>query len=197
METNLPVYECIINESLENELQVEKISFVDKPAIEKNFMAFNEARLRFSVDDEKRIVSGPAMLADMMIYRNDPLMGEYYTVFRKDTILSIVQKYFKQGYENKVNLMHSEDVNGVTVYESYIVDRALGKNPMKGYEDAADGSWFVSMKVDNEGVWEKVKSGELKGFSVEGIFKQIPVTPQKMSAEMFLEALQRLLSQVE
>ena len=41
---------------------------------------------------------------------------------------------------------------------------------MKGFEDAPDGSAFASYFVDNEDVWQKVKSGEFKGFSVEGLF---------------------------
>ena len=42
--------------------------------------------------------------------------------------------------------------------------------PPMGFEEVADGSWFVSYLIDNEDVWSKVKSGEFKGFSVEGVF---------------------------
>jgi hypothetical protein len=195
---NLPVFKCVIDESLTSDLQVEFVALVDKPAIEKNFLKFNEDKLRFNVDSEKRIVSGPAMLADMLIYRNDPNLGEYYTVFDKTSILSIVQKFFKKGYVQNFNLMHDPEqkTSGITIYESFITDIARGVMPMKGFEDAAEGSWFLSAKVDDDAVWEKVKAGEVKGFSVEGIFKQIPVTIQKFTAEMVIDKIKHLLENV-
>lgn len=198
---DLPVYKCVIDQELETDLQVEYIAFVPDPAIQKNFLAFNEAksRLKFNVDTERRIVSGPAMLADMLIYRNDPEgLGEYYTVFDKETILSIVQKFFKKGFGQNFNLMHNPDEkpDGITVYESFLTDESRGIKPMKGYEDAADGSWFITAKIDNEQVWEKVKKGEVKGFSVEGIFRQIPVKKQVMSAEQIVAGIKQLLSQM-
>jgi len=64
----------------------------------------------------------------------------------------------------------SKAIEGVTMFESWIVNRDMGKMPIKGFEDAKDGSWFGSYKVDNEEIWAKVKSGEFQGFSVEGIF---------------------------
>lgn len=196
---DFPVFKCFIDESIDSEFQVDFISLVDKPAILKNFIAFSEnEKLKFSIDTEKRVVSGPAMLADIGIYRNDSVMGEYYAVFDKETILSIVQKFFKKDFHKNINLMHDPEskTSGVTVYESFLVDRARGIMPMKGYEDAADGSWFVSQKVDDDAIWAKVKSGEIKGFSVEGIFKQVQVKPQKMSAEVALEKIKVLLSMI-
>jgi hypothetical protein len=195
---NLPVYKCVIDENMDSDLQVEFVALVDKPAIERNFLAFNE-KLRFAIDEDKRIVSGPAMLADMMIYRNDPQLGEYYTLFDKASILSIVQKFFKKGFIQNFNLMHdpAQRTEGVTIYESFITDTARGIAPMKGFEDAADGSWFLTAKVDDESIWQKVKSGEVKGFSVEGIFKQVPVrlNSQKLTDEQVIEQIKSLLNQ--
>lgn len=196
---DLPVYKCRISEELDSDLQVEFVSFVDKPAIDKNFMAFKE-KLRFAVDTDKRIVSGPAMIADMLIYRNDPEgLGEYYTMFDAESILSIVQKFFKKGFIKNFNVMHEpgSKSSGVTVFESFIVDRTLGKLPMKGFEDVADGSWFVSAKVEDEAIWEKVKSGEVKGFSVEGVFEQMPVKMTKMTPEQVVEKIQQLLASMQ
>lgn len=190
---DLPVYKCFIDANLESALQVEYVSLVGKPAIEKNFMAFNEARLKFAVDNERRIISGPAMLADMLIYRTDPVLGEFYTVFDKETILSIVQKFFKKGYNSNFNIMHDPEQKtpGVTIFESFITDKDRGILPMKGYEDAADGSWFMSAKVDDENVWQKVKTGEVKGFSVEGLFKQVPI---KATAVQQLAAIEEMVA---
>lgn len=196
---DLPVYKCCIDDQMDSDLQVEFVSFVDKPAIDKNFMAFKE-KLRFAVDTDKRIVSGPAMIADMFIYRNDPEgLGEYYTTFDAASILSIVQKFFKKGFIKNFNVMHEpgSKSTGVTVFESFIVDRSLGKVPMKGFEDVADGSWFVSAKVEDDVIWEKVKSGEVKGFSVEGVFEQMPVKMSKMTPEIAMEKIKQILASVD
>lgn len=122
-------------------------------------------------DEEERIITGALMLADTPIYRNDG-NGEYYVVFSKDTIKKIAQKYFKKGYQNNVNLMHDSGqvMDGVTMFESWIVDEKRGIKPMKGFEDVKEGSWFGSFKVENEEVWNMIKDGKVKGFSVEGIF---------------------------
>ncbi len=125
-------------------------------------------------DEEERIISGPLMLANKPIFRFDSF-GEYYVYFTPDTIKKIVQKVFRKGYQSNVNIMHdgNQVVDGVTMFESWIVDREQGKMPMKGYEDAADGSWFGSYKVNNDEVWQDIKEGKYKGFSVEGIFNYI------------------------
>jgi hypothetical protein len=168
----LPIYQLEISEDLNDDVEVDFVALVDRPAIEKDFLMFKEAKANFVIQSEdRRIVSGALMLADTPIYRNDQ-NGEYYVTFTKDTIEKIAQKFFKKGYQSNVNLMHDEAmaVEGVTMYESFIVDSSRGVKAMKGFEDAPEGSWFGSFKVENESVWNKIKSGEFKGFSVEGIF---------------------------
>lgn len=122
-------------------------------------------------DEEEMIISGPLMLADTPIYRND-VNGEYYVVFEKDTIKQIAQKFFKKGYQKNVNLMHDsgQTVSGLTMFESWITDEKRGIKPMAGFENVPDGSWFGSFKVDNDEVWQLIKDGKVKGFSVEGVF---------------------------
>ena len=168
----LPIYQLEISEDLNDDVEVDFVALVDRPAIERDFLKFNEDKAKFVIQSEdRRIVSGALMLADTPIYRNDQ-NGEYYVTFTKDTIEKIAQKFFKKGYQSNVNLMHDEAlaVEGVTMYESFIVDSSRGVMAMKGFEDAPEGSWFGSFKVENESVWNKIKSGEFKGFSVEGIF---------------------------
>jgi hypothetical protein len=168
----LPIYQLEISEDLNDDVEVDFVALVDRPAIEKDFLMFKEAKANFVIQSEdRRIVSGALMLADTPIYRNDQ-NGEYYVTFTKDTIEKIAQKFFKKGYQSNVNLMHDDAlaVEGVTMYESFIVDSSRGVMAMKGFEDAPEGSWFGSFKVENESVWNKIKSGEFKGFSVEGIF---------------------------
>ena len=124
------------------------------------------------VSEEDRIISGPLMLSDMLIYRNNEQFGEHYVKFSADTIKAIAIKWSKRGHMGNVNLMHDSNkvVDGVTMFESFIVDKKRGIMPMAGFEDVCDGSWFGSFYVENPKVWDKIKSGELKGFSVEGMF---------------------------
>jgi|ERR1044072_4939448 hypothetical protein len=194
MEKQLPIYKCAIDEDVNSVLQVEYIALVNTPAIEKNFMAFNKERMKFNIDNEKRIISGPAMIADMLIYRNMEPLGEFYTVFDAQTIEKVVQKFFKKGFVHNFNLDHDSDqkTNEITIFESYFINRAAGITPPAGYEDVTDGSWWVTSKVEDDAVWEKVKDGTFKGYSVEGIFKQIPVN-MTMSNDAILEKISALL----
>lgn len=129
------------------------------------------AGLSFAIqNEEQRIVSGPLMIADLPIYRNDE-QGEYYVVFTAPEIKRIVQRFFKNGYQSNVNVEHATKVDGVYMFESFIIEREKGINPPKGYEDLPDGSWWGSFKVDNPKIWEEVKDGTFNGFSIEGMFK--------------------------
>jgi len=165
----LPIYQLEISDDLNDDVEVDFVALVDRPAIEKDFLKFKEEKAKFVIQSEdRRIVSGALMLADTPIYRNDQ-NGEYYVTFTAPTIEKIAQKFFKKGYQSNVNLMHDEAmaVEGGTMYESFIVDSSRGVMAMKGFEDAPEGSWFGSFKVENESVWNKIKSGEFKGFSVD------------------------------
>jgi hypothetical protein len=172
MEKDLPIYDLIISEDPASEEEVSFIALVDKPAIERNFLAFRDIKAAFAIqDDEQHIISGPLIVADQKIYRRDE-RGEFFVVFPRETVKAIAIKYFKKGYQANVNLMHDSGqvVGGVTMFESWIKDSERGIPGMQGFEDLPDGSWFGSFKVDNQQVWERIKSGEVKGFSVEGVF---------------------------
>ena len=152
------------------------ISLVEYPAVEVDFLAFakeESAVLQFA-DEERHIITGIALLADTPIYRIAPDGTEYYVRFTKDCIRSLVEKYFKFGLTNSVNIEHKDNqfVDGVTMLESYIIDKERGICPSE-FASAPDGSWVVSYKVSNLDVWNKIKSGEVKGFSVQGLFRII------------------------
>ena len=100
----LPVYEMVINPDESSEVEVSFVALVDKPAIEKNFLAFNKA-LQFAINEEKRIISGPAMIANQLIYRKDA-NGEYNVFFSPETIREIAIKFFKKDYQKNINLFH-------------------------------------------------------------------------------------------
>ena len=152
------------------------ISLVENPAVEVDFLAFAKdepAVLQFA-DEERHIITGIALLADTPIYRIAPDKTEYYVRFTKDCIRQLVEKYFKFGLTNSVNIEHKDNqfVDGVTMLESYIIDKERGICPNE-FASAPDGSWVVSYKVSNLDVWNKIKSGEVKGFSVQGLFRII------------------------
>ena len=175
MEKKLPIFNLEITSDLEDDVEVDTVSLVDRPAIERSFLMFQEhkeIKQTFAIQsEEERIISGPLMLSDTPIYRNDD-NGEYYVVFTKETIKKIAQRFFKKGYQSNVNLMHEQGnlTEGLTMFESWIKDEKRGIKAMKGFEDVPDGSWFGSFKVDNDEVWQMVKEGKVRGFSVEGQF---------------------------
>ena len=141
-------------------------------------------------DEEKRIVTGAAMIADLPIYRRDDIRGEYYVVFDKDSIFTIAKKWARSNKYDAVNAHHKTPImDGVSLFESYIIDRERGVMPPKGFEEVADGSWFVSYLIDNDEVWSRVKEGEFKGFSVEGVFD----FPEDKDEQM-LQALRDIVS---
>lgn len=186
----LQIYKAVIDPNPSSDLEVNFIGLVDRPAIERNFQAFNEQKqkIKFTINEEKRIISGPAMIAGLPLYRNDDQLGEYYVVFEREDIQAIVEKFSSKGYLKNFNLFHDEQqqVSDVTIFNSFISDKTLGIQPLAGFDDLPDGSWFISAKVNNTDVWNKVKEGMIKGFSVEGIFTYIPV---KNKAKMYSNEL--------
>mgnify|MGYP006275632155 CR=1 FL=1 len=201
-----PLYYLDIEADFNDESEVDFVALVDKPAIQKNFLKFGitDAPIwKQTFNEEEQIVSGPLMLADTPIYRFDAY-GEYYVMFNADSIQKIVQKYFKKGYQSNVNLMHdpTRQVDGVTLFESFITSKKRGIQPMQGFEDAPEGSWFGSFKIDNPEVWSMVKSGDFKGFSVEGIFnykrtEDAGNTTPMSKDEQIMNEIAELLKQIE
>jgi hypothetical protein len=200
----LPLYKMFIADDFEGEEEVDFVALVESPAIQRNFLAFAEHsedevtnKLTFAVKDEdQRIVSGPLMIADLPIYRRDE-DGEYYVMFTGEQIKKIVQRFFKKGYQAKVNIEHGKKAEGVYMFESYIIDRERGVNPPTGFEDVANGSWFGSFKVENDKLWGEVKAGTFKGFSVEGLFRYEKAGMIVQKEEQIMAQIFKILSQVE
>ena len=202
-ELNRPVYEALVTDE---ETGMLRISLVDFPAVESNFLAFakegEKARLYFVKDEEKRIVRGVVMRADYPILRRNGDY-EYFIVFRADTIRAMAEKYLAESRQNAVDEMHNhENVDEVKMVQYFIKDTAAGIAPA-GFDDIADGSLFAEFHVLNDEVWAKVKDGTYKGFSLEGAFelvpeemKAIPKTDTNMSKiKRFKAALARLLAE--
>jgi hypothetical protein len=171
----LPIYRFLVPEN-DDEIGVSAVALVDYPAIEMNWQAFSSKQYQFKADSEKRIISGPLMVAELPIYRRDE-SGEYYGLFTADDIYNIVKKFFRNNNTAQVNMMHDSQsmVSGVYMIESFIIDSKRGILSPTGYS-LTEGSWFGSFKVDNDDVWDNyIKTGDFKGFSVEGMFKTVAI----------------------
>lgn len=167
----IPIFNAIISSEAEGIL---KISLVDMPAVESNWIAMAEDKkpLKFSVQDEdKHLITGVVMRADFPIYRYNEQMGEYYIRYSKDTIRLMAEKMLFDNNQNNINLQHTDgtDVDGVNLIELFIKDTDKGINP-SGFDDIEDGSLFATYKVENDEVWQSIKDGTFQGFSLEGYF---------------------------
>lgn len=169
---NLPLYNMTIDPN-DDVTGVDFISFVTDPAIERNFVKFNQGKLiekKYKFNTEKQFVSGPFMIPDMPIYRFDAELGEYYVTFSKQTIEHIVKKFMSQQKTLAFNYQHEDNsqIENAILIENWFV----GKNDKVkdlGYNDLPEGTWFGTVYVANEKFWnDNVKTGDVKGFSIEG-----------------------------
>lgn len=167
----MKIVELLIDE--EQELSgIEAISIVDEPAIEENFIALSkqhEVKLA-EVDKEKKILMGAALVPNKNIYRKDA-EEEYYIFFSEDTVRKASELFLMRGNQNKSTLEHQAELYGLSVVESWIIEDDVHDKSRKYNMDLPVGTWMVSMKVNNDEVWnDYVKTGLVKGFSIEGYF---------------------------
>lgn len=163
----LPCYSLNIDDS-EN-TGCFKISLVDFPAVETSFLCFNAEPEKFNfkvTDDEKHIVTGIALRCNVPIYRVAPDGTEYYVLFTKETVEHIMQKFAKDNNAFNISIQHELDVKDCYVVESYLINKERGIVPQE-FSDIEDGSWVVSVKIENPKVWEYIKEGNCSGFSIE------------------------------
>jgi hypothetical protein len=167
----MKVIELVIDENAE-ETGIDAISVVNQPAIEIDFVALSKQpkyELK-EIDNEKRILLGASLVPNKQIYRNDPENGEYYIYFSKDTIRKASELFMKSYNQKSATYEHDYAIDGMTVVETWLVDNPqMDKAKEYGF-DVPEGTWMVSMKVDNDEVWADVKAGKVKGFSIEGYF---------------------------
>ena len=169
----IPVYEALVEDKGDGMV---RISLVDDPAVMSNWQAFRSCspsprQLYAVTDEEKRIVRGVVMRADFPIYRREPDGTEWYVIYHADTIRQMAEKYLAEDRANRVDTMHDgAEVDGVQMVQWFIKDTAAGINPQGFAEDIADGSLFAEFHVTNDDVWEAVKDGTFRGFSLEGYF---------------------------
>jgi len=192
------IVELIIDE--EDEFSgIDAISIVEHPAIEENFVALNKQKqYKFAeVDTEKRLLMGAILVPNKRIYRKDD-KEEYYIYFTKDTVRKASELYLMKGNQSNATYEHFEKINGLSLVESWIVeDKEKDKTALYGM-DLPLGTWAGSIKVNNEKVWEEfVKTGMVKGFSIEGYFAdkaERPKEPVEEDLSTEIEAGMKLLS---
>ena len=194
-----PIYKMVIDDSSDTGLNA--VALVDTPAIERLWMTFNKDsvldknvnQFEFAVQSEdRRIVTGPLLIANLPIYRKAEDGSEFYVVFDAPTIEQLVMKYHKDGFQHSVNLMHNgQQVEGVFMFESFIIDSKRGISAPSGFSNVPDGSYFVSYKIENDEVWNLIKTDTFKGFSAEGFFLKKLITATE---EEVINRLRQILS---
>jgi hypothetical protein len=155
----------------ENEDGVFAISLVDRPAIQEHFIALSEHNIELKVvDEDKRILVGLALVPNKKIYRN--VNGKEFNVFFSEQTIEKTNELFMRNLNlNSITSQHETKVSGVSVIESWIVEDEKNDKSNLYNLNAVKGSWAVKMKVYNDEEWNKVKLGEYKGFSIEGIYQ--------------------------
>jgi len=167
----MKLFELFIDEA-EEMTGVNALSLVENPAIQSDWVALSDQKkvLLAEVNADKQILMGAALIPDKPIYRN--MDGEeFYIYFSKETVAKAAEMFFKKHNQNSATLEHSQRIDGMTVFESWIVeDPKMDKSAKYGLE-VPEGTWMVSMKVDNDAIWQDfVKNNKVFGFSIEGQF---------------------------
>ena len=177
------------------------ISLVEAPAIESEFVALakEEEKQVFLESNERHMVYGAALIPDMDIYRNDG-EHEYYISFSKESIEKMSQDFMKEYRQYEVKTDHEDVANEVCVVESWLVSDAYKDKSNALGINVPVGTWCVGMKVNNIETWDRIKAGELKGFSVESLvsleeFSKIDNNMEIEANEMFWTKLVNVLKE--
>lgn len=210
MDKKIKIYNATLPEDA---IGLYTVSLVENPAFETEWLAFSKdkeeidfQRLMFSVmgDEMQRKVMVVICRADYPILRKkgNELI---YVVFSKDVIKEMSQRFLANGFQNSVNIEHRENsfVEGVEMEQLFIKDVNKGVDP-QGFENIEDGSLFAVYKVNNDEVWEGIKSGVWKSVSLEGLFKMVeaqeemePKETDKETIETFEDMMEWLQKEME
>lgn len=175
---------------------IEAISIVESPAIEEDFVALKADEIKLAeINKEKKILMGALLIPNKPIFRNSDDRDDYYIYFSKDTVEKASQLYLKNGNQNNSTLEHQHSLNGLTLVESWIVEDEKFDKSRKYGMNVPVGTWMGSVKVNNDEVWnDYVKTGKVKGFSIEGYFADKMETPKD---SVGLSKDQKLINQIK
>ena len=179
------IVKCVIDEN--GKLGLTAMGLVDMPAIEENWVALSSTKIKLaSVDNERRMLYGAALIPEKLILRVDKNNEDYYMTFDKETIETLAHDFYKKNLHHTTNLQHAYPVTGVTIVESWLKEGDSDKSLALGLSDLPNGTWFIGAKVDDDNVWNEVKSGNIRGFSIEGMFVEEAVEMKSVSVEALL-----------
>ena len=183
----------------EDESEVFAISLVDMPAIESDFVYLNKQKQQYVAleNNEKHLLYGAALRPDFPIYRYDE-NGEYYIEFSKKAIEKLCRKFFQDDFQSNWTKQHMDNAEGLTVVESWIkTDMSKDKSLALGLdENLPIGTWFIGAYCDSNDIWEMVKNGTFKGFSVEAMVSLNELNfkkEEKMDNEKFWDKMKNIL----
>ena len=170
------------------------VSLVEDPAIESNFIALSKEKQIIQLENEKRLLVGAALIPNKPIYRN--INGkEFYISFDEATIEKLAQDFLANDYQHNITIEHQQGVDDITVVESWIKTSENDKSVGYGLNEPI-GTWFISVKVNNEEIWNKVKNGDYKGFSIEamvGLDENLELNNQLSMNEELIEKLREII----
>lgn len=176
-----------------------KISLVDKPAIEEDFIHFNEVeKVQMFADEKKKEVVGPIMIPNKEILRFSPDMGYYYVRFTAETIQEIMYKYSKEGLFNAFGINHQNDTDDVVMLEVWTKESDNDKSKDYGY-NLPNGTVFVKAKIESDELFTAIENGEINGFSIEikADIKPTINNEEQMNEFAFAKELGKLEAQFE
>lgn len=196
MNQNIPTYSALISDDNEGILV---ISLVDAPATETNWMCFKEQEnIKFSiVNEDEHILAGVVMVADKPIYRIAPDGTEFYIVFSKDVIKRMAEKMLSDNTFNNIDIQHDGNIiphDKVKLVELFIADEEKGIKP--NYLEVPDGSLLANYKIYDEQLWQMAKSGELNGFSLEGVFTTVRYEQNKNNKHTKMSKIKEMLKSI-
>ena len=196
----MKIVELILDEN-QDMAGIEAISIVESPAIEEDFIALKSDEIKLTeISKDKKILMGPLLIPNKPIYRNNE-GDEYYIYFSKDTVLKASQMYLAKGNQNNSTLEHQHELNGLSLVESWLVEDKVHDKSRKYGMNVPVGTWMGAVKVNNKDVWnDYVKTGKVKGFSIEGYFADKMERPkdsvglaQEKTSEEILNQIKQIL----
>ena len=193
MDKDLPLYDITLEDF---EQGMYKISLVDKPAIEENFIYFSKQSIEMFANDEKREVVGPIMIPNKEILRQSAENGFYYVRFTEETIREIMYNYSKKGLFNAFGIQHENDTNDVVMLEIWMKESENDKSKDYGFE-LPNGTVFVKAKIESDELFNAIKDGEINGFSIEIKANITPTNKEEMTEFSFAKELGKLEAQFE
>jgi hypothetical protein len=172
---------------------IEAISLVEQPAIEEEWITLKSQEIKLAeVSKEKRILMGALLVPNKPIYRSNG-EDEYYIYFSKKTIEKASQLYLMNGNQNNTTLEHKHTLKGLTLVESWLVEDPVHDKSRKYGLDVPVGTWMGAVKVNSDEVWEEfVKTGRVKGFSIEGYFADKAERPKEPINDLEMKAREQL-----